>query len=183
MSSAKRIAALLLLAIPMIAAAQSASAPAAATETAPDPFKALGFLEQNWEANTNGFGGVKSIGTYTFRRELGGHVLARRSTSDVACKGPATFDCEHGDILYVYVEAPGQPLKAIYFDNEGHVIHYDVTTPTATSVVFLSEPSGPGPQFRLTYELKDGLMSGKFQMQMPGQTEWKSYLEWSGGKK
>jgi hypothetical protein len=110
-------------------------------------------------------------------------VLARRSTSDVACKGPATFDCEHGDILYVYEEAPGQPLKAIYFDNEGHVIHYDVTTPTATSVVFLSEPSHPGPRFRLTYELKDAQMLGKFQMQMPGQTEWKSYLEWSGGKK
>jgi len=181
MISMKRFAAVLLLAIPMLAAAQSATAPA--PDAAPDPFKGLSFLEQNWEANTNGYGGVKSVGTYTFRRELGGHVLARRSTSDVACKGPATFDCEHGDILYVYEEAPGQPLKAIYFDNEGHVIHYDVTTPTATSVVFLSEPSHPGPRFRLTYELKDAQMLGKFQMQMPGQTEWKSYLEWSGGKK
>jgi len=26
-------------------------------------------------------------------------------------------------------------------------------------------------------------MSGKFQMQMPGQGGWKSYLEWSGAKK
>jgi hypothetical protein len=25
-------------------------------------------------------------------------------------------------------------------------------------------------------------MAGKFQMQPPGQTEWRSYLEWSGGK-
>jgi hypothetical protein len=181
MNATRRFAIVLLLALPLICAAQASgqSAPA----PAPDPFKALSFLEQNWEANTNGYGGIKSIGTYTFRRELGGHVLARRSTSDVDCKGPATFDCEHGDILYVYEEAPGQPLKAIYFDNEGHVIHYDVTTPTATSVVFLSEPSRPGPKFRLSYELKDAQMFGKFQTQMPGQTEWKSYLEWSGGKK
>jgi hypothetical protein len=153
------------------------------TTPAADPFKALSFLEQNWEADTKGYGGVTSTGTYTFRRELGGHILARRSTSDAACKGPATFDCEHGDILYVYEEAPGQPLKAIYFDNEGHVIHYDVSTPSSSSVMFLSEPSHPGPQFRLTYELKDASMLGKFQMRMPGQSEWKSYLEWSGAKK
>jgi len=165
----KRILISLFLALPLLAAE--------------DPFKALTFLEQNWEANTNGYGGVKSTGTYTFRRELGGHILARRSTSDVACKGPATFDCEHGDILYVYVEGPGQPLKAIYFDNEGHVIHYDVSTPTPASVVFLSEPSRPGPQFRLTYQLKDSMLYGKFESQMPGQTEWKEYLEWSGSKK
>jgi hypothetical protein len=170
----QQIAVALLFALPLATAAQ---APAA------DPFKALSFLEQNWEANTNGYGGVKSTGTYTFRRELGGHVLARRSTSDVACKGPATFDCEHGDILYVYEEAPGQPLKAIYLDNEGHVIHYDVTTPTPSSVVFLSEASRPGPQYRLSYEIKDNLLLGKFQMHLPGQTEWKSYLEWSGPKK
>jgi hypothetical protein len=83
----------------------------------------------------------------------------------------------------VFQNAPGQPLKAIYFDNEGHVIHYDVSTPTPAKVVFLSDTSTPGPQFRLTYELKDSVMSGKFQMQMPGQSEWKSYLEWSGPKK
>jgi hypothetical protein len=165
----------LLLAIPLMTLAQTAPAP--------DPFKALSFLEQNWEANTNGFNGVKSAGTYTFRRELGGHILARRSTSTVVCKGPADFDCGHGDMLYVYEDAPGQGLKAIYFDNEGHVIHYAVSTPAPSSVVFLSEPAGPGPQFRLSYELKHSLLLGKFQALMPGQKEWKSYLEWSGPKK
>jgi len=151
--------------------------------SAPDPFKGLGFLEQTWEANTNGSAGVKASGTYTFRRELGGHVLVRHSSKDPGCKGPAAFDCEHGDVLYVFQEAPGQLLKAIYFDNEGHVIHYDVTTPDASSVIFLSEASRPGPQFRLTYELKDAVMSGKFQVRMPGQTDWNSYLEWSGPKR
>ncbi len=175
----KRIViALSLCALPFHALGQSASG-----QTAPEPFRALQFLEATWEARTQGDSGVKSTGSYTFRRELGGHILARHSTSDVGCKGPAAFDCEHGDLLYVYEEAPGQPLKAIYFDNEGHVIHYDVSVPDPHTVIFLSEASRPGPQFRLMYELKGASMSGKFQMHMPGQAEWKSYLEWSGAKK
>jgi hypothetical protein len=176
-----RTATTLLLAVALSAAAQTpAQTPAPAP---PDPFKSLTFLEQNWEANTNGFNGVKSTGTYTFRRQLGGHILSRVATTDIACKGPTDFDCGHSDMLYIFQDAPGQPLKAIYFDNEGHVIHYDVTTPAPQSVVLLSDPSTPGPRFRLTYEIKDALLLGKFQMQMPGQSEWKSYLEWSGPKR
>ncbi len=63
------------------------------------------------------------------------------------------------------------------------MIHYDVSTPDATTAVFLSDSSSPGPRFRLTYSLKGGIMSGKFQMQMPGQSEWRDYLTWSGAKK
>ena len=167
-------AVLFLLASPCFA--QSASAPT-------DVFKSLAFLEGSWEATTKDSAGVHVMGTYAFKPELGGHILGRHVTSLTACKGPDSFDCEHSDLLYVFAEAPGQPLKAIYFDNEGHVIHYTVSTPEATTAVFLSDSAQPGPQFRLTYELKNSVMSGKFQMHMPGQTEWRSYLEWSGGKK
>jgi hypothetical protein len=45
--------------------------------------------------------------------ELRNHVLARHSAS-AGCKGPADFDCEHGDLLYLYQDAAGQPPKAIY---------------------------------------------------------------------
>jgi hypothetical protein len=120
------------------------------------------------------------MGTYTFRPELGNHILARHTTSIEGCEGPSTFDCDHGDLLYVYQDGAGQPLKANYFDNEGHVIHYDVSTPNATTAIFLSDASNPGPQFRLMYELKDAVMQGRFQMRMPGQNDWKSYLEWRG---
>jgi hypothetical protein len=150
---------------------------------APDQWKSLAFLEGTWEAKAQGNGGAAAAGAYTFRRELGGHIMARHSTTDAGCKGPDTFDCDHGDLLYIYADMPGQPLKAIYFDNEGHVIHYDVSTPTPTTVMFLSDPATPGPQFRLVYEKKESRMFGKFQMHMPGQTEWKSYLEWSGAAK
>jgi hypothetical protein len=178
----KRSATRFLLAVSLLAGVPAHSQ-TPVNPTPPDPFKALNFLEQNWEANTHGFGGVQSVGTYTFRRTLGGHVLSRVATTGVGCKGPADFDCGHGDLLYVFQDAPGQPLKAIYFDNEGHVIHYEVTTPAPQSVVFLSDASAPGPRFRLTYEVKDALLLGRFQMQMPGQSEWKSYLEWSGPKR
>jgi hypothetical protein len=151
--------------------------------TSDGPWSALRFLEGTWEAKTEGAtSGVNATGTYSFRKELGGHILARHSSA-AGCKGPADFDCEHGDLLYIYQDAPGQPLKAIYFDNEGHVVHYNVSTPTPTSAVFASDPSVSGPQFRLAYELKGTVMSGKFQMLMPGKAAWTSYLEWSGGKK
>jgi hypothetical protein len=148
-----------------------------------EQWNALSFLEGTWDAKASGgTSGASVSGTYIFRKELGGHILARHSSS-AECKGSDDFDCEHGDLLYIYQEPSEQLLKAIYFDNEGHVIHYSVSTPTPNSAVFTSDASVPGPHFRLVYELKGGAMSGKFQMQMPGQTEWQSYLEWSGGKR
>lgn len=172
----KKVFAIALLCVATTLFAQSAPAPAS------DPWTTLAFLEGTWEAKAQGPAGASASGTYTFRPELANHILARHSTSNAGCKGPASFDCEHGDLLYIYVDAPGQPLKAIYFDNEGHVLHYDVSTPTPATAIFLSDASHPGPQFRLVYERKGSVMSGKFQMHMPGQTEWKSYLEWSGTK-
>jgi hypothetical protein len=149
-----------------------------------DPWKALAFLEGTWDAHVQaGSAGAQGNGRYTFKPELKHHVLVRSSEADAACKGPASFDCEHSDVLYVYQEAENQSLKAIYFDNEGHVIHYDVSTPDPTTAILISEASTSKPQFRLIYELKNAVMSGRFQMRMPGQAEWKSYLEWSGAKR
>jgi hypothetical protein len=155
-------------------AAQTSSAPA---------WKALNFLMGTWEATTrSGSAGAATSGTYSFQLELRGHVLARHS-SNSGCKGPADFDCEHGDLLYIYPDTPRQSYMAIYFDTEGHVIHYDVSTPTPTTAVFLSSPTKPGPQFLLSYELKGSTMYGKFQTRIPGESEFKSYLEWEGQKK
>jgi len=148
-----------------------------------DPWQSLRFLLGTWEAKTqSGSAGAAAAGTYTFQLELRNHVLARHSSS-AGCKGPADFDCEHGDLLYLYQDAAGQPLKAIYFDNEGHVIHYDVATPAPNTLVLESAASSNGPQYRLMYELKGSVMSGKFQLRLPGQSEFRSYLEWSGGRK
>lgn len=145
-----------------------------------DPFRNLSFLEGTWDANVQNIAAVTESGRYTFQRELNGHILARHATNDSTCKAPANYDCAHSDLLYVFPDTSAGGLKAIYFDNEGHVIHYDVSTPEPGGVVFLSEP-GPGPQFRLAYELRAGVMTGRFQMKMRGQGDWHTYLEWSGG--
>ena len=148
-----------------------------------DPWQSVRFLIGTWQATTQGgTAAATATGTYTFRLELGDHVLARH-TASAGCKGPTDFNCDHGDLLYVYPGSSGTDLKAIYFDNEGHVIHYAVSSSTPGSVVFLSDPSAGGPQFRLTYESKDRVLYGKFQMRAPGQNDFKSYLEWSGPKK
>ena len=160
-----------------------ALAPALGAQGAPaNPFASLSFLKGTWEAKATRPDGVAVNGTYSFAPDLKGTILARHDLSQTSCHGPANFDCEHGDLLYVYRDAPGGRLKAIYFDNEGHVIHYIVSTPSPTSAEFLSDGSQPGPQFRLIYELKAAVMYGRFQMRMPGGSEWRSYLEWSGAK-
>ena len=168
-------AAVVLSAVPLLAQSPQVAAGA-------DPFRSLAFLEGTWDANVQNNAAIHLAGRYTFDRELNGHVLARHATSDPGCKAPTSFDCSHSDLLYVFQDAPGSALKADYFDSEGHVIHYDVTTPTPTSVVFLSAP-GPGPQFKLSYELTGKVMAGKFQMHMPGPGEWHTYLEWSGSQR
>ena len=148
-----------------------------------DPWNSISFLQGTWEAKTQGgSAGADAGGSYTFQPELNNHILARHSRVG-DCAGPATYDCEHHDLLYIFQESPGALLKAVYFDNEGHVIHYDVSTPNATTAVFTSESAPSGLQFRLIYELRNAIMSGKFQMRMPEQADWKSYLEWSGRKK
>lgn len=148
-----------------------------------DPWEGLRFLVGNWEAKTTGGkAGASGTGTYFFRLELKGHVLARHSAYE-ACRGPEDFDCQHGDLLYIYPEGPGQELRAIYFDNEGHVIHYRVSASKPGMVAMVSDAAEPGPQFRLTYELSGDTMTGKFEMKMPGQTDFGTYLEWSGRRK
>ncbi|MFC5861124.1 hypothetical protein ACFPT7_02340 [Acidicapsa dinghuensis] len=164
----------------MLLALCAASLHAQAPKVAGDPLAPLSFLVGTWTANTQGNAGAAASGSYSFNLELGNHVLARHS-STADCKGPADYDCGHHDLLYVYAE--GRALKAIFFDNEGHVIHYDVTVPEPNTAVFVSDAAAAGPLFRLIYVLKGGVMSGKFQTEPPGRTEWESYLEWSGSKK
>ncbi len=150
---------------------------------AADPWKPLQFLVGTWEAKTaGGSAGAVSSGTYAFQMELKNHVMVRR-TFGGQCKGPADFNCEHNDVLYTYIKAPGERWKAIFFDNEGHVIYYNVSVPRPNNVVFSSDAVQPGPAYRLSYELKDKELSGKFEMRLPGQSVFTSYLEWSGGRK
>jgi hypothetical protein len=151
--------------------------------SADQPLRGLSFLEGTWDAKTSrASSGIDASGAYTFKKELDGHILARYSSS-AGCVGPADSDCKHGDLLYVYQDPVNRALKAIYFDNEGHVIHYNVSTSGPDRAVFISDPTAPGAQYQLIYELKGAVMQGRFQIRQQGAAEWVSYLEWSGAKK
>jgi hypothetical protein len=171
------------LLVPVLFFLLAASGLGAQQPATADPWQELRFLIGTWEATTNGGAAqAHSSGEYSFQPELRGHVLTRQS-SNTGCKGPEDFDCLHSDLLYVYPNGDGHAWRAIYFDNEGHVIHYEVSVPKPGTVLFLSDSSQPGPQFRLSYELTGSVMAGKFQVKMPGQPEFASYLEWSGKRR
>ena len=165
------------------AAKPSAQTPAPAPAKAPakaDPWTGLRFLLGTWEAKTTGgVAQAQASAGYAFRLELRDHLLARHSRTGT-CAAPDDFDCQHSDLLYIYPAAAGQAFEAIYFDNEGHVLHYAVSIPKPGTAVFLSDAAQPGPQYRLSYTYLDGVMSGQFEMKMPAQADFTSYLEWSG---
>jgi hypothetical protein len=137
----------------------------------------LQFLAGTWGAGENG---KPEASTYSFLPELKGHVLVRRCVSGCD-QGP--MGAGYSDILYVYSATPGQPYRAIFFDSVGHVLQYDVSSPSPDKAVFLSDASAPGPRFRLTYELTAGKMLGTFEMLPPGGAPAQVLSSWSGAKK
>lgn len=151
----------------------------------------LDFLLGTWtaEAAPN----AKKIGSYVFRRELDGRVLARHATADVLCADPGSDACIHRDLFYVFQDSAGAPLKAIFFDSEGHVVRYDVEIRHEGGAygqrdyaIFLSDISALGPRYRLSYERNTDTythktsLSGKFELLLPNG-KWQTLSAWGGG--
>lgn len=146
-----------------------AQAPAPGT----DPLAPLRFLVGTWRGEGTGQPG-RSVGVATFRFELEGRALVRRSFADApAAEGrPAS---RHEDLMTVFVG--GGQLRALYLDNEGHVIHY-LVAPGPDGVTFTSE-AAPGPRFRLSYRRKgEGQVALRFEIAAPAASEaFRTYLE------
>jgi len=107
------------------------------------------FLLGEWVGQGGGTPG-EGAGRSTFSLDLQGSVLIRKSFADYpASKGRPAYS--HDDLMVVYRES-NKPAKAIYFDNEGHIIHYSVEfSKDSASVTFLSDIVGSAPRFRLRY--------------------------------
>lgn len=119
-------------------------------------------------------------GSASFTRELDGHVIVRRSFADYK-SGPQA-GTRHDDLLVIYRDAPDAPAKAIYFDSEGHVIRYAVTSPRENAVIFQSDGSDPGPRYRLSYTRHGDALDGTFEVAMPG-SDYKMYLSWTSKRR
>lgn len=145
---------------------------------APQPnWDAWKFLIGQWTGEGSGQPGQGS-GDFTFHLDLDGKILVRESHSDY----PATKDhpaTSHRDLMVVYPGGNGKPDRAIYFDNEGHVIDYTVEFTSDGSAVFLSVPQASAPRFRLTYiRLENDRVRIRFEMAPLGHPEgFSTYVE------
>lgn len=134
------------------------------------------WLIGDWVGEGSGAPG-QGIGWFSLQPDLGGKILVRKSHSEY----PATKEKPliiHNDFMVVYLDYGGQPSKAIYFDNEGHVIDYSVTY-SERSIVFTSSKIQNVPVFRLTYVLLDKeTVDVKFGISQDGE----HFLTYTEGK-
>ena len=145
----------------------AAALPAAAQ--APD-WKTLEFLLGNWTgvAGENDTPLGPGQGAFSFTLELSKNIIVRRNN--------ASYDSgvKHDDFMVIYLEGG---LRAIYFDTEGHVIRYKVSSPEQNRVIFESDGTQPGPKYRLSYWVERGTLAGKFEVAPPG-AGYKTYMSW-----
>ncbi len=132
------------------------------------------FLLGEWIGEGSGQPG-QGGGTFTFYTDLNQNILVRKSHSEYAASGnrPAAI---HDDLMIVYPESAGVPAKAIYFDNERHVIDYSIAYSNG-SMVLTSEKKANIPVFRLTYTYIDSeTVNTKFEMSQDGEN-FMTYIE------
>jgi hypothetical protein len=123
---------------------------ARAQQSSPKPdWSAFQFLLGEWTGEGSGNPGQGS-GIFSFSLDLQDHIIIRRNQSDYPeTKAHAAFS--HNDLMVIY-QATGQPIRATYFDNEDHIIQYNINiSENGKSITFISDSLPARPRFRLTY--------------------------------
>ncbi len=122
-------------------------------------------------------------GRFTLAPDLQGRVLVRRNVAEYPkTKERPAF--KHDDLMVISAE--DSALRALYWDNEGHFIHYDVAiSDNGTKFVFQSQAQAGKPLFRLTYVLVDkSKLAIDFEMASgASKGEFKSYIKATAHKK
>jgi len=150
----------------------------------PSSLDDLRFLIGEWDGVGQG-GPGSGKGVFSFAFDLQNKVIVRKNYAEY----PSTASrpaIRHDDLIVIYLDRASNQILANYFDSEGQQIAYKVTPSSDhEALMFLSEPSASRPRFRLSYtKLKDGTLSGKFEIAPPGQAEaFRTYLEWSARKR
>jgi hypothetical protein len=141
------------------------------------PWDTWRFLLGEWTAEGGG-DPEQGTGTFSFKLDLQGKVPVRRNRADF----PATKDrpaYSHEDPMVIYQEE-GHRTRAIYFDNEGHVIHYNASfSDDRNNLTFVSDPVATTPRFRLTYTRgRNATLTVKFESAPSGKPDsFSTYLE------
>jgi hypothetical protein len=132
------------------------------------------WLIGTWQGEGSGIPGEGS-GTFTFAFDLEKNVIIRRSHSEYPGENIKTRII-HDDLMIVHLNNSGNPSKAVYFDNEGHTINYNITFPDK-SIVLTSEIIPETPVFRLVYTSIDNeTVNTRFEMSRDG-VNFMTYVE------
>lgn len=129
-----------------------------------------------WVAEGDGSGGT---GQFSLAFDLNEKILVRRNHADVPAQGqrPAS---KHDDLMILYHAPGGKAVRAIYFDNEEHVIEYTATwSDDKKTLTLVSAANAPGPRFRLTYKkLEDDKLNVQFEIASPGKpNDFQKYVD------
>jgi hypothetical protein len=125
------------------------------------------FLIGDWTGEGTGEPG-QGTGGFKFELQLNQRILVRQNHAEY----PATKDkpaFSHEDLMVIHPEGSG--WSAVYFDNEGHVIHYSVEFRTeGDGIAFTSTEPAPAPRFLLTYTKMGANKVGiEFAIAAPGK--------------
>jgi hypothetical protein len=136
------------------------------------------FLLGEWSGTGGGRPGEAMAGSTSFSADLDGKIMVRKSRAEFA-SGTA-----HQDLMIVYPLAGDSSFQAVYFDNEGHVIHYAVSFPAVgPAAAFESKTAANEPRFRLVYERgAEDELTVEFLIAPPGGS-FKSYTKGALKKK
>lgn len=145
-----------LAAIVAIVATQSGIASGQGAAASP-PAPAFGpqwkVLIGDWSGDGGGQPG-NATGRTSYRFEVGERAILRRNRAEVAASTgrPASV---HEDLLVIYPGSKPGEARALYLDNEDHVIHYSATWSTdGKALTFVSDVSPSAPRFRMTYTIQ-----------------------------
>jgi hypothetical protein len=136
------------------------------------------YLLGDWVGEGGGQPG-QGTGEFSFLPGLQNRILVRKSyAAYLPTKDrPAS---QHDDLTVIYKESDGASLRAIYFDNEGHVINYSITfSSDQKTIEFVSDALPLSPRFRLTY-VKTGsnTLTLRFEIAPPGKPDsFSTYIE------
>ena len=135
-----------------------------------DSWGQLQFLIGSWSSPVSGQPGQGVSGSTTFSYDLEKNIIVRKSRAEFAPEPGETKGLVHEDLLVIYQQPAESQFRAIYFDNEGHIIHYALTFPDKQpGVVFESEASPNSPRARLVYQTTEaGDLVTEFFVAAPG---------------
>lgn len=136
----------------------------------------LAFLIGDWTGEGGGPG--QGSGEFSFLPDLGGAVLIRKNVAHYPdTKNKPAYS--HTDLMIV-----DSTMRADYFDDEGHIIHYAVQPSTdGKSVQFLSDASASQRRYRLTYrKIGADRVAILFEIAPPGK-DFATYIEATARRK